>query len=106
MGATTSSALQLELFESALLTLEIVEARGLVAKDISLAQLVSKTAAKGKSDPFVRVFLGGRQIAKTRHVRKTLDPRWDAKVLEARAVTADDVRAAGPSVRGGAPSRR
>lgn len=51
------------------LRVHIVQAKNLVAKDMSLLR-------KGKSDPYVVVTLGAQQF-KTRTINNELNPKWD-----------------------------
>ena len=47
--------------------LDVLEARGLLAADIG-----------GKSDPYIKVCIGKREVFKTEIKKKTLDPVWNA----------------------------
>lgn len=55
--------------------LHIAAGRGLVAKDGGGFLDMGKAKT---SDPYVAVKFGGRVLAKTDHVLKTLDPVWGA----------------------------
>ena len=56
------------------LNLTIVAGKDLVAKDGGMF-------SKASSDPFVKVFVSGAEVAKTAHVSKNLNPEWNATVL-------------------------
>ncbi|KAL1921019.1 uncharacterized protein VTP21DRAFT_11654 [Calcarisporiella thermophila] len=51
------------------LTITVVEAKDLIGAD-----------KNGLSDPYVKLYLGSRQIHKTKHQKKTLEPRWNETV--------------------------
>lgn len=50
---------------SGTLTIELLNAHNLLSKD-----------SNGKSDPFVKVYLNGKDFYKTKTKKKTLDPEW------------------------------
>jgi len=49
--------------------LQIIRAEALAAADVS-----------GKSDPFVKVFYDGKEVAAAPRVKRSLNPRWDFEV--------------------------
>ena len=59
------------------LRIHVLEAQDLIAKDRFLGGLV-----KGKSDPYVKLKLGGRSF-RSRVVQEDLNPRWN-EVFEVR----------------------
>ena len=56
------------------LNVTVCAGKDLVAKD-------GGWLSKASSDPFVKVFVGGAEVAKTATVSKNLSPEWNEKVL-------------------------
>ena len=66
------SSAHLPAIEGAEIFVTVVKGKNLVAKDGS--GLLGK---KKSSDPYVKIFFGGKKIGKTRTIDKTLNPEWN-----------------------------
>ena len=66
------SSAHLAAIQGAEIVINVIKGRNLVAKDSS--GLFGK---KKSSDPYVKIFFGGKKFGKTRTIDKTLNPEWN-----------------------------